>query len=242
MKARLKTWIKQLTYSKGIQEIISLLIFGYIQLVYLTSKKSFIGQEAIHNSAKENKPIIISIWHNRLMMAAFFAKKTNSIYKNYKFMSLASKHGDGRFVGKVMAKFNIISILGSTIDPKNPQRGISYSSLKQIITGLKNNQCLGITPDGPRGPNQKINSEIISIARLSGSPIACCSIAYSRYIEMNSWDKFKLPLPFGKIVFYTDNKLVTPAKKLNETQLAKANQDLEKQMNQAQISADKAIS
>lgn len=241
MKTRIKSWIKKISHLSPTHKIISYAILSYIFIVYLTSKKIFLNDQLIDNINKNREPLIYSFWHNRLMMMAFLGKKITKS-NDLKFITLASKHGDGRFVGKIMEKFGFISILGSTVDRRNPERGISYSSLKQIITRLKKGHSLGITPDGPRGPNQKINSEIINIARLSGAKIACCSVAYSKFIQINSWDKFKIALPFGKIVFYIDEKFISINKKLTEEELIKNNHHLEGQMNRAQDFVDRAIS
>ena len=67
---------------------------------------------------------------------------------------------DGKFVGMVMEKFGLVSILGSTKDGRKSSRGIDYSSMRKIINGLRDGCSLGITPDGPRGPNKKINGEL----------------------------------------------------------------------------------
>jgi lysophospholipid acyltransferase (LPLAT)-like uncharacterized protein len=184
-----------------------------MHLVYVTSKKTFIGAEKMITASQNNQPIILSFWHNRLMMIPFLANKivhkVRKTLPQYRFMTLASKHGDGKFVGRVMERFNFISISGSTKEGrKKKSRGIDLKSLRQIFNGLKNGYSLGITPDGPRGPNQKINGEIVNIARISGAIIFPVSYSCSRFKTLRSWDKFKIPLPFSKLCFYCENPII----------------------------------
>jgi lysophospholipid acyltransferase (LPLAT)-like uncharacterized protein len=172
-------------------------------------------------------------------LAARFLQK--SFNKNYRFMTLASKHGDGNFVSRTMSKFGFKSISGSSQNGRKSSRGIDLHSLRALINWLKSGNGIGITPDGPRGPNQKINSEIINIAKLSGSLIVPLSCSYSRFILFNSWDKFKFPLPFCRLVFYFGKPIeVNKQATLEETESLKVT--LENELNSAQKKSDEISS
>jgi hypothetical protein len=205
IKAISKLFLRRISYSFVVQNIITLLIYLYLIFVYRTSIIKFIGIEKVYEKIESKKPIIFAFWHNRLIMIPFFARKVRKKIKNHNFMTLASKHGDGKFVGMVMEKFALISILGSTKDGRKASRGIDYSGMRKIIDGLKKGYSLGLTPDGPRGPNQQINGELLNIARLTKSSIVALSYSSSNFkIIKRSWDKFKIPLPFSKLCFVID--------------------------------------
>ena len=231
VKTVFKQLLRKITYTWLFQELICLIIVGYLKLVYHTSCKKFVNPEILLEAAKNKSPLIIALWHNRLTMTPFASIAARKKYSHYKFMTLASKHGDGRFVGKVMEKFGLTSILGSTRDGRKASRGISFGALKQILEGLKKGYSLGITPDGPRGPNQKINGEIINIARISGAGILISSCAFSRFIELKTWDKFKIPLPFSKLCFYLDDKIINVAKNSTTEEMEKIKISVENRMN-----------
>lgn len=229
VKTKIKKLLRGITYTWLVQKIICQIIILYMWIVYLTSKKEFFNESHIKKCFEE-KSIILSTWHNRLMLIPFYARYVNKKIRPTSFMTLASKHGDGRFVGEVMKKFNFKNIYGSSQNNRKESRGIDTSALRSIIKGLKAGVVLGITPDGPRGPNQKINGAIVNIAKISGAKILPISYSSSRYIQFRSWDNFRLPLPFSKIVFYTD-KFFDFNEKDDE---AKLNKELEKRMNIAQ--------
>ncbi len=202
IKTKIKKIVRSLAYSFLVQSLICFIIIGYMWLVYISSKKKIINCEHYLKAIKEQKPVIIALWHNRLMMMPFIARFAHQVNPKYRFITLASQHGDGQFVGRVMSIFGFRNIYGSTQGGRKKSRGINLHSLREIIRELKNGQGLGITPDGPRGPNQKINSEISGIAKISGAAIMPTSCSCSRFLQFNSWDKFKLPLPFSKLNFY----------------------------------------
>ena len=70
-----------------------------------------------------------------------------------------------------------------------------------IIKTLKGGESVGVTPDGPRGPRYKASMGIIQMARLANVPILPISYSSTRGIFMKSWDRFFLPLPFGRGIF-----------------------------------------
>ncbi len=233
-RLKIKYSLRKIFYIQSIQGFITWTLLFYIYLVYFTSRKRFANIEIALSEIKNNQPLIILFWHNRLMMIPFFAKKVKKYYPKYQFMTLASKHGDGRFVGLLMKKLGFISILGSTRNNRNPSRGIGFDAIKQIFAGLKKGYSIGITPDGPRGPNQKINGDVVNIARMSGAKIITISCSFSRFKEINSWDKFKIALPFSRICYYCNDKVITVDKKANKLDMEKIKLEIEKDLDLAQ--------
>jgi lysophospholipid acyltransferase (LPLAT)-like uncharacterized protein len=171
IKTKFKKIIRSFFYTKAGQELICCLAINYIKLVKLTSRTIIVGDEPAMDRFKNNQSLILLCWHHRIMMSPFIIKQIKSVNKTGKFASLASKHGDGRFVGRIMEKCGVVNIAGSSQDGRKSSRGIDMHGLKEIFRALKNELGLAITPDGPRGPAHKINGEVIKIAKLSGAPI-----------------------------------------------------------------------
>jgi len=241
VKTKIKQLLRKIFYNFLIQEVLAWLIMLYIELVFLTSRKKILNNKIINDSINVRSPLIIAFWHNRLVMIPAMAKRIKNSYPNYNFMTLASRHGDGRIVGRVMQKFSLISILGSTKDGRKSSRGIDFSSMRQILDGLKRGYSLGITPDGPRGPNQKINGDIINIARIANAKIIAVSYSSSNFIIFNSWDRFKLPLPFGKLSFYIDEVPLEIPRNSSDEQIIEFEKTLTNKLNFVQNKADEII-
>ena len=104
--------------------------------------------------------------------------------KNKKLNILASGHSDGQF-GAIIAKY-----LGSnTLTVSAKKRKVN---IRPIFDLLNNNNYIGITPDGPRGPKEKVSDGVIKIAKKSNVPIIPVGFWSSRNFTLNSWDSFLL--------------------------------------------------
>ena len=234
IKTKLKQLTRKIAYSFLVRELICSIISIYMKLVYASSKKIFVNREIIFEAARNKTPLIITFWHNRLMMVPFATREPKKLFSKYNVMTLASRHGDGYFVGRIMERLGLISIYGSSQGGRKSSRGIDLKSFRKIFDGLKNGYSLGLTPDGPRGPNQKINGEIVNIARISGAGILAMSYSCSRFKQLNTWDKFQIPLPFGTLCFYFDSKPLYVAKNASAQEVEMIKIAAEKRMNFAQ--------
>lgn len=229
IKTKFKKIIRSFFYAKIGQELICFLVIGYIKFINYSSRTIIVGDDVMMNRMKNRQPVIIASWHHQIMMSPFVASQIKQANQTHKIASLASKHGDGRFVGRVMEKFGVINIAGSTQDGRKSSRGIDIHGLKEIFRVLKNQLGIAITPDGPRGPSQKINGEVIKIAKLSGAPIVPVGVGYSRFFELSTWDKFKVPLPFGVVCYYYGDLFLVD-KNIEEEDIADLNLLLEEKI------------
>ena len=78
---------------------------------------------------------------------------------------LISRHRDGEFIARVMKYFRLDSIRGSYRKEGN------VSSLREIISDLKDGFDIAITPDGPKGPRYVVKKGIVELAKLTGRAI-----------------------------------------------------------------------
>jgi lysophospholipid acyltransferase (LPLAT)-like uncharacterized protein len=228
IKTKFKHSIRMFLYNFIIQEILSFIIVSYMKFVYFTSKKKYKNLDIFLNSLKKGESVMICTWHNTIMMMPLLMFQMKKIKNRKEMNSLASKHGDGKIVGNVMNKFGFVNIAGSSNQKKG--RGIDISDLKKIIKNLKKGYSLAITPDGPRGPKYQINSQIVNIAKLSGSKILPASCNISRSIRLNSWDNFIFPLPFSTLSFYFDQQ-ITIDRKITGEEIIDKNKEIENRIN-----------
>ena len=95
---------------------------------------------------------------------------------------------------------------------------------------LKNSQYIGITPDGPRGPNQKVSNGIIKISKATQVPIIPIGFASSKYRTLNSWDSFLITKPFSKSAFVW-GKTITIPKNCTDNEIEEYKNILETELN-----------
>jgi lysophospholipid acyltransferase (LPLAT)-like uncharacterized protein len=174
--------------STWLQRAACWVVHCYIRLVYLTNRWNVEGGEWPRQLSGEGRSFIVAFWHGRLLMMPL------AWHRLVPFHMLISGHRDGRIIAGAMTYFGIESIAGST------SRGGSVA-LRTMLKRLKEGSCVGITPDGPRGPAMKASTGIVNVARLAGVPILPLTHATSRRRMLATWDRFHLALPFGRGVF-----------------------------------------
>ena len=77
---------------------------------------------------------------------------------------LISGHPDGKLVARVVRLLGFKTLEGST------RRG-GADALRAMLRILKDGGSIGITPDGPMGPECRVSHGTIALAKLSGAPL-----------------------------------------------------------------------
>jgi lysophospholipid acyltransferase (LPLAT)-like uncharacterized protein len=197
----------------------------YIRFVYRTNRWSVEGGEWPRRLTGEGRTFIVAFWHGRLLMMPPAWHQLTS------FHMLISAHRDGRIIAGAMTYFGIDTIAGST------SRGGSLA-LRAMLKRLKEGGCVGITPDGPRGPAMTVSVGAVNIARLARVPILPLTYATSRRRVLATWDRFHLALPFGRGV-YLWGEPIEIAKELDEAGLERARHLVETRMVEMVRDADR---
>lgn len=128
--------------------------------------------------------VIVLVWHQRLFTLATSFPGTN-------FRILVSQHADGEMLARVLERFDLEAIRGSTT------RGF-VGAIRELVSKQGEDVRIAITPDGPRGPPMKLQQGAIYLASKTGLPILLTGIGLSSSWTFNSWDRFKLPRPFSR--------------------------------------------
>ena len=217
---------KRLLRNNIVQKLICSLIAGYINLVYYTSRWTIKGQEffAPYNDGQQGNAIF-AFWHGRLLMMPKFR------LKGRKWHIVISVHNDGEIIARAVERMGVHLIRGSS-------RKGGVAALMGARNVLQEGGHVGITPDGPKGPRMRINSNIVALAKMTGKPIIPVTFSSSRAIVFNSWDRFLLALPFGKGILICGEPIVVDPD-CNEDAESEYIQTLEAKMNEITAEADR---
>ena len=208
---------KKLLKNFFVQNFLGFLTFLYIYAVNFTSSIQFENESIPNKFWNNDKPFILAFWHSQLMMIGFSWKKNKNVN------ILASGHSDGRFGAIVGKYFNLNNIQTSK---KN-----NSISLRPIFKLLNDNNYIGITPDGPRGPKEIVSEGIIKIAKSSKVPIIPVGFWSSKNYKLKSWDSFLITLPFSKCSFVWSKPLEIPYN-IQENQIQHYQKLLQEKINQ----------
>jgi len=173
---------------------------------------------------------LYAFWHARMLLMPCPFRKT--VFGNHerRFLGymLISEHRDGGFIAEAMHLLSIRTVRGSTT------RGGTRAMLR-MIRAVRAERCnLGITPDGPRGPRERVQKGTVQLAIKTGLPVVPVCYAASRYWRVNSWDRFYIPKPFSRGVFVFGQ----PVSISGEDDLDEALKRVQQGMDAAQHAAD----
>jgi len=59
-----------------------------------------------------------------------------------------------------------------------------------VIRALEAGACVGITPDGPRGPRMRAHPGLVMAARVARVPIVPAAYSVRRRRLLGTWDRF----------------------------------------------------
>ena len=191
--ANFNLMIKYLASKVVAQNIISYLGSLYILFVHKSSKIKFKDRKNINGLFKKDESFIYSFWHDQLLMCPLTWQNRKPI------RVLISKHRDGDIISKVISHLGFSAIRGSTHKSNKTKNKGGLLSARKMIKSLQGDVCIGISPDGPKGPRHKVSDGIISIAKLSNAVIVPVGIGFKNKWKLNTWDQFIIPKPFNEI-------------------------------------------
>lgn len=205
--------LKRFVKSAFAARLASVLIAAYIRLVHATSRWTFLGREDFEATVAEGKGVILAFWHGRLLMAPTVRGQTQA-----RVFMLISAHRDGEIIANGVKGFGIEFIRGSAANPKKPDKNKDGApAIMQMADALKAGHVVGVTPDGPRGPGERVNRGVIRLAQMTGAPIVPAAYSVSRGKRLSTWDRFLVASPFSKGVYMAGKPIRVPQENTPET-------------------------
>jgi lysophospholipid acyltransferase (LPLAT)-like uncharacterized protein len=141
---------------------------------------------------KDCRPAIYCIWHNRLAlcMKLYFTFGRRR-HQSAGLAGIVSASKDGAFLAAILERFGVQPVRGSS-SRRGPQ------ALLELTTWAERGYDLAITPDGPRGPRYVVQEGAMALAQITGLPLVPASYHLHWKIQLKSWDRFQIPLPFSR--------------------------------------------
>jgi len=154
-------------------------------------------------------------WHARMLM---IPRLSRGIWHGY---MLISSHRDGGFIADTMHLLGIETVRGSST------RGGARAMRKMLRAVQEEHRHLAITPDGPKGPREKVQKGTIQLALKAGLPIIPVCYATKRHWRVNSWDHFYIPQPFTRGVFVFGEAVIVDPDEDMDVAIARTQQSMD---------------
>ena len=179
---------------KGLQRV-AMSILGVFVRMWTRSLRLHFGADVQAFLDKPAEPVIMVLWHNRLLLGP-------ELFRRYlperKKAGLISASSDGAWLAAFFEQLGITPIRGS-------RHGRGVQAFRELIKVSRAGYDVGITPDGSRGPMYDMKAGAATLALRGGAPILLLSYNYTHAWRLKSWDRFYLPLPFSRINVRVDD-------------------------------------
>jgi lysophospholipid acyltransferase (LPLAT)-like uncharacterized protein len=157
-----------------------------IRLICLTLRWERRGFEHLEGIYESQHRAIFTFWHSCIFTATYF-------WRSRGIVVMSSQSKDGEFTSRFIKRFGYGTARGSST------RGAGRA-LAEMTECLSNGIDVAFTIDGPKGPVYVAKPGAVTLARHSGQAIFPFHVAVKRYIELPSWDRLKIPLPFTRAI------------------------------------------
>lgn len=143
------------------------------------------GEEHVRALRDKRRPFVFVLWHSRILPLLYR-------HRGEDVVMLISRHRDGGYLADLGARWGYRSVRGST------RRGGDVGLLG-IVRALEGGAVVAITPDGPRGPVERVQPGAIAAAQHAGVPVVAVGARASSAWYLGSWDRMCIPKPFAAI-------------------------------------------
>ena len=183
----------KLSKSTPVQMLLGGLIAAHMAVVKRTTRWDVQGFERVDGIVGSPEGVIALTWHSRFLML-------NSAWRRgwQPAHVMISRSRNGDVVHYATRALGLDTIrgssrkIGSDRDKGGARAGI------EVRDAIADGACIVITPDGPRGPRQRVQMGPLRLARATGAPIVPCSFGVSRGRMLGTWDRLVLPGWFGR--------------------------------------------
>ena len=171
-------------------------------------------------------PLIVAMWHGQHLMISFAWPRSIA-----RMAALISRHAAAGAQAVALRRLGVTPVRGSggRADRSREKGGApAMLALKRL---LDQGVSIAMTADVPKTP-RVAGLGIVTLAKISGRPIAPTAVATSRRFDFDSWDKASLGKPFGRGAVVVGD-LIHVAANADEAALERARQAVEEGLDAA---------
>ncbi len=164
-------------------------LFAYCWFVWKTSRVEDDLQPHLRDAAERHDRFVAILWHQEVLTVAFAYRKLHP-------HTLASTKDVGRLITRALEYCGYVVF----------RRGGSHEessgfAIRAMIEHMEEDSRVGygVTVDGSHGPRFRVKPGAVKIVNACRAPLYCVGTQFSWRIELPTWDRTVIPLPFGRI-------------------------------------------
>lgn len=228
----MKRWFR----TPWVQSVIAWAVSVYLGATLATMRWRFENRAPADAAVASPHGIIGCFWHGRIALAVVCRR----VLKQKPRRVLISPSPDGEFIAKVVARLSFPALRGTAAltDIRRMRKGAA--TFRTALRFLEDGGVIAITPDGPRGPAQEMPAGPVTLARMRETPVFLFGLAARPAITLGSWDRARIPLPFGKGCVVFDGPLRV-ARDAGPEAIEATRADWQARLNSAQARAEALV-
>jgi hypothetical protein len=157
------------------------------------------GWEHVAAARRSGRPVIYILWHSRILPLLYHRRGEGMAL-------LISRHRDGGYLAALSEQWGYRVVRGSS------RRG-GEVGLLGLVRHLRGGGEVALTPDGPRGPAERMKPGALVAAQHAEALVIAAGARAGRAWRLRSWDRFCIPKPFARVeVTYSAPFGVAPGK------------------------------
>ncbi|THD42066.1 MAG: DUF374 domain-containing protein [Bradyrhizobium sp.] len=182
---------KSLGRSRFVQETLGFLLAAYLRLVQRTTRFRYEPSD-IDAAIAGQTPLIVAMWHGQHLMISFAWPRSIP-----RMAALISRSVDGGAQASALRRLGVKPVRGSggRAEKRDKLKG-GAPALRGLVRELDEGASVAMTADLPKAA-RFAGLGVVTLARLSGRPIAPTAVVVRRRLDFNSWDRASIGLPFS---------------------------------------------
>jgi lysophospholipid acyltransferase (LPLAT)-like uncharacterized protein len=130
-------------------------------------------------------PVVYAFLHGGLVCLA-------PTHRDRRVAALISRSRDGSLAAGALRALGLEAIRGSDSSGAVP-------AVREGLRRLAAGWSVAVAVDGPRGPAGRVAPGALQLARRGGVPLVWVRPTSSHAVQLRSWDRQRVPLPFARV-------------------------------------------
>lgn len=181
---------------RAIIRVAGIFFYLLIRVICSSLRWEVRGAEHLDSILASGHRAIFTFWHTCIFSATWFWRKRGIVV-------MSSQSRDGEYTGRFIRRLGYGTARGSST--RGARRALTEMS-ECLLSGID----VAFTIDGPRGPAYVAKPGAITLARHTGQAILPFHIVARRRLELSSWDRLQIPLPFTRAAVFVAEPIYVP--------------------------------
>jgi lysophospholipid acyltransferase (LPLAT)-like uncharacterized protein len=158
---------------------------GLVRVLAATWRYRVRGWEHVVAARASGRPVIYVLWHSRILPLLYHRRDEGMAL-------LISRHRDGGYLAELSERWGYRVVRGSS------RRGGDVGLLG-LVRYLRQGGEVALTPDGPRGPAERMKPGALAAAQHANALVIAAGARAQSAWWIQSWDRFCVPRPFARV-------------------------------------------